>query len=379
MDTNRMSAALENLKQFIIRKDASLLGFSQLDLDKLLSVRTKDDLILLNYTAAAQYANSWTDPLRMCRGVIFNTKGELVSLPFHKFYNINEHPETTYGNVAKWHIRNVAEKIDGVLIQVFRYNNHLIWASRHNIGTPASELAYSLARDAINELIQAISLSKWTLMLELIHDEVWRPGMVLPKGEVALYPLAVRNLDTLELIPAAEIWDSVSPPFKLPKQHTIRSIDRALEVVLQAETPDWEGLVLQGWDNYGNNLVKIKSPLYLKRLVLVKGLSSKRLMQTYEHGGWSAIEELTNGIEEVILTTRLGSVLQILREVEKDVREQAKEYAELPAHHIQEIPYEWRWCLGYKNRPEKFEQAIRRMVIHIIESNKIAQTTFDID
>jgi len=379
MDTNRMLATLENLGQFIIRSDASYLGFSQSELDKLLSVRIKDDLVLLNYTAAAQYANSWTDPLRMCRGIIFNTKGELVSFPFHKFYNINEHPETTYGNVAKWRIRNVAEKIDGVLIQVFRYKDHLIWASRHNIGTPASELAYSLARDAINELIQAISLSRWTLMLELIHDEVWRPGMVLPKGEVALYPLAVRNLDTLELIPAAEIWDSVSPPFKLPKQHTIRSIDRALEVVLQAETPDWEGLVLQGRDNYGNNLVKIKSPLYLKRLALVKGLSSKRLMQTYEHGGWSSVAELTNGIEEIILNTNLGIILQALRNTEKDVVRQAKEYAELPANRIQEIPFEWRWCIGYKDKPEKFEQAIRRTVIRLVESSHTTQMTFDIN
>lgn len=380
MDTNRMLATLENLGQFIIRSDAFYLGFSQSELDKLLSVRIKDDLVLLNYTAAAQYANSWTDPLRMCRGIIFNTKGELVSFPFHKFFNINEHPETAYSNIAKWHIRSATEKIDGVLIQLFQYNGDLIWASRHNLWTPPAELARSIAGEAIHDLIKRIPASRWTFMLELVHDQIWQPGMVPPKGEVALYPLAIRNLDTLELIPAVEIWYAVPPPFKLPKQHYIvRSIDRALEVVLQTETPDWEGLVLQGTDNDGNNLVKIKSPLYLKRLALVKGLSSKRLMQTYEHGGWSSVAELTNGIEEIILNTNLGIILQALRNTEKDVVRQAKEYAELPANRIQEIPFEWRWCIGYKDKPEKFEQAIRRMVVRVIEHSNIEEVTFDIN
>ena len=119
--------------------------------------------------------------------------------------------------------------------------------------------------------------------------------------------------------------------------------------------------------------------MYLKRLALVKGLSSKRLLQTYEHGGWSSVAELTNGIEEIILNTKLSLIIRTLRETERSILDQAKEYAELPANRIQEIPVEWRWCIGYKDKPEKFEQAIRRMVVRVIEHSNIEEVTFDIN
>ena len=54
---------------------------------------------------------------RECRGIVFNEKGEVVSRPFHKFFNIGE-KEFTQPNKLK-NIIGYSKKIDGS--QQFQY------------------------------------------------------------------------------------------------------------------------------------------------------------------------------------------------------------------------------------------------------------------
>ena len=60
--------------------------------------------------------NMWVR--RECRGLIFNTAtGELISRPYHKFFNVGERDETQYGNI-NWNMPHVIlEKLDGSMIR----------------------------------------------------------------------------------------------------------------------------------------------------------------------------------------------------------------------------------------------------------------------
>jgi len=52
---------------------------------------------------------------RECRGLIFGEDGELMSRPFHKFFNINEREETLSKNIDMTRPHTVMEKMDGCL------------------------------------------------------------------------------------------------------------------------------------------------------------------------------------------------------------------------------------------------------------------------
>lgn len=369
MKLEAMWRALEGVRNFVVTGDTKDSGYDREQLSRLLIVRNWKNLVLLNYSNLLQYGKyRWTDFLRTCRGIVFDRTGNLLSFPFHKFFNINENDEVRYENVATWTTKSVTEKVDGVLIQVFKHDGDIIWASRHYIFTPPAQLAQSLAGDEIHNVIRVLPNRPWTIMLELVHKSVWLPGMVYPGDTVGLYLLGVRFHDSLELKLAFEIWETVPEPFKLPVQYSFNSVDDSLQLVQRANTPDWEGLVLQGTEDAGNRLVKIKSPLYLKRLALVKGLSPKRIIQTYSRGGWDAVNQLLLNIEEVVLQTRLGSVISGIRAAEDEVRSEIEKYANVPLEEIRTIPENMRWVVGYRNKPEKLVTGLRRAVAAKIEA-----------
>jgi tRNA splicing ligase len=118
--------------------------------------RRWENLVLLNYTDAVVYefgADDWTPPMRVCRGVILTNDGsQIVSFPFQKFFNVGEGSETRPNEVARWTVRAVTEKIDGVMIQIFRWKGELVWASRHGIWSNAATDAFKVASDAVEKI-----------------------------------------------------------------------------------------------------------------------------------------------------------------------------------------------------------------------------------
>ena len=48
------------------------------------------DLIIWNYTPECQFSRSWDKYTEMCRGLITDSKGNIVARPFKKFFNYGE-------------------------------------------------------------------------------------------------------------------------------------------------------------------------------------------------------------------------------------------------------------------------------------------------
>lgn len=361
---------IHRLKAYLSTGDASITGYSAEHLSRFIVVRQHGDLVLVNYTNAAQYDANWNNFLRVCRGVVLDKQLNLVSMPFHKFFNIDEHDETGLQEVAGWQYRSITEKIDGVMIQVFRHGGEVLFASRHGIGTRASQLAAALAPDIDTRILSRIDF-RHTLICELIHPEILQPGMIsYSPGLQLLVPLFIRNLETLELIPARELLASsvLSETYGLPQDYHYDSIHRLVEVARNYTDADWEGVVVQGRGELGNQLVKVKSYGYLRRLQILRGLSPRRLVEVYRQAGMEGVKQIIADVEEIVLSSPvIHKTITLLQREEENMRQAIQKYANVPRERIMEVPVEWRWVVSYQGT-EKLERAISKRVASKVES-----------
>lgn len=87
------------------------------------------DLTIWNYSPKVQYERLWDDITIQCRGLVTNSKGDIVARPFKKFFNYEEHkPE----DIPNEHFE-VYEKMDGSLGILFYYEYELSDERRYNI------------------------------------------------------------------------------------------------------------------------------------------------------------------------------------------------------------------------------------------------------
>ena len=88
-------------------------------------VMEKDWYTVINYAVSFEETFKWddNDPVgssvrRECRGLIFNTEtGNLVSHPYHKFFNVGEKEETQLNKINLYEPHVVLEKLDGSMIR----------------------------------------------------------------------------------------------------------------------------------------------------------------------------------------------------------------------------------------------------------------------
>ncbi len=161
---------------------------------KALAVRRKDGLVLFTYL--------WADPelfadprAREFRGIVYEeATGEVVSRPFHKFFNYREPglglgPEAFTVNILGVPTSPVfvAEKVDGYLLQVFLHQRRLRFASRHSLEAPTVwKLAQQLwTRGHTLALLDLLGGAPRTFLFEVVHPNApvlvryERPRLVL--------------------------------------------------------------------------------------------------------------------------------------------------------------------------------------------------------
>ena len=76
---------------------------------------------------------------RECRGIIFDTEGNIMSRPFHKFFNVNEREETQTHvlDMSRPHV--IMEKMDGSMIRPVRMNGMVRLATKMGVTDIAIE------------------------------------------------------------------------------------------------------------------------------------------------------------------------------------------------------------------------------------------------
>ena len=68
---------------------------------------------IYNYTNECAFkSKNWDYYTRHARGLILDVEGNVIAIPFKKFFNINEHEETLFANIPT-EIPEISEKLDG--------------------------------------------------------------------------------------------------------------------------------------------------------------------------------------------------------------------------------------------------------------------------
>ena len=223
------------------------------------------ELVILNYTEAAQFSRAWNKVTRMCRGLIWNTEtGEVLARPFQKIHNWDEAeaPRITW-EAPLFHWSN---KEDGSLGIVYvRPDGALAVATR---GSFASEQAWhatsKLAEftDVNQAFLRSMIEEGYTPLYEIVYPE---NRIVLDYGDVdRLFPLGFIHIATGAYVPA----------------QGSNKVRRFEDVIQDLSRPNSEGWVV--WlDPY--KAVKIKQADYVELHRVVTGLNRKSI--------WRAIVE----------------------------------------------------------------------------------------
>jgi RNA ligase len=118
-------------------------------------------LTIWNYSEKVQYENLWDETLLMCRGLVTDDTGDIVAIPFQKFFNIEE------GKFEPTENFEVYEKMDGSLGIVFWYRGQWVVATR---GSFTSDQAIK-AREILKKYNTDIMFRHLTFCFEIIYPE----------------------------------------------------------------------------------------------------------------------------------------------------------------------------------------------------------------
>lgn len=100
-------------------------------------VAEREGYKVINYVVAMADTFDMTGPndlggaiRRECRGLIFDADGNLMSRPFHKFFNVNERAETQTHEINMSQPHVIMEKMDGSMIRPILVDGYLRLATK---------------------------------------------------------------------------------------------------------------------------------------------------------------------------------------------------------------------------------------------------------
>lgn len=195
--------------------------------------------------------------LREGRGLIFCSKtGELLSRPFHKFFNLGER-EDLVPDFSKHHV--VLEKLDGSMIRPLFLESGLRWATKMGITDVAMQAEEFIAtRPEYESLARAMREVGYTPIFEWCSR---KQRIVVDYPEDNLVLLAARDNWTgqyagrVSLEKTADIW---GVPLVSTVDTSNMSTDRLISFV--RSMTDAEGIVIQFDDGH---MVKVKADHYV--------------------------------------------------------------------------------------------------------------------
>ena len=116
-------------------------------------VLEKDGYSVIKYFVALDDTFKWdhNDPVgssirRECRGITFDSNGDLICRKYHKFFNIGEKEETQLNKVNLYEPHVVLQKLDGSLISIQPSSSGFILTTKSGV-TEISQQAEEFIKD----------------------------------------------------------------------------------------------------------------------------------------------------------------------------------------------------------------------------------------
>lgn len=203
------------------------------------------DLWIYNYTAKAQYEKVWNEITMQCRGLILNSRLEIVARPFKKFFNLGEENSLPLNHVSF----EVFEKMDGSLGILYWHNEIPYIATRGSFESQQAMKATEILHSKYSNVHAQLNKSH-TYLFEIIYPE---NRIVLDYGTMEdLILLAVIDTQTGIDIALHEIGMPV-----VKKYHGIQDI----HLLRTLEEKNKEGFVIKYENGYR---IKVKFDEYIR-------------------------------------------------------------------------------------------------------------------
>jgi RNA ligase len=227
----------------------------------------KGDYRIVNYvyktdTTFPMVSSEQDALLRECRGIMFDRDGNLISRTYHKFFNVNERPETLEAVIDFNKNHFILEKLDGSMIRPFSIGNGIRWGTKMgetDISAQAEAYLKSVKKIAYMNLAMECIESNCTPIFEWCSRQ---NRVVIDHAQDKLVLTAIRNN-----------WSGAYYPYDIMKQMAdhygvpvVRSFDTSVTDVQKfiAETrslQDIEGYVVRFDDGH---MLKVKADLYMR-------------------------------------------------------------------------------------------------------------------
>ena len=199
---------------------------------------------------------------RECRGMIFDTAtGNLISRPYHKFFNVGEREETNLDKIDLTQPHAVLEKLDGSMIRPIPTPEGFRLGTKAGITDVAMNAEYFVADKP--EYAKFIK-SSFACGLTPIFEWCSRKNrIVVDYSEDQLILTAVRDMRSGNYIPYSQMVET-GKNYDIPVVKAIAGDETDIEKVVDhiRKWDDGEGVVIR-FDN--GHMVKIKADEYILR------------------------------------------------------------------------------------------------------------------
>jgi RNA ligase len=262
------------------------------------------DLTIWNYSPKVQYERLWDDITLQCRGLVTNSKGDIIARPFKKFFNYEEHKPEDIPNENYV----VYEKMDGSLGILFNYENEWIMATR---GSFTSSQAIKG-----KEILDRHDISAWrkdnTYLFEIIYPE---NRIVVDYGkEEKLVVLGAIHTETGEEIPDSSLFWTQDSGFEVVT--TYKTWGEGYDLLKEEISKDKEGYVIRFKNGFR---MKIKGEEYKRLHKLLTGVSSRDIWEHLKDN--KSLDDIIKDVPDEFYDWVRGTALDLtirFENVEKD-------------------------------------------------------------
>ena len=222
------------------------------------------DLTIWNYSPKVQYERLWDEITIQCRGLVTNSKGEIVARPFKKFFNYEEHKTEDIPNENYV----VYEKMDGSLGILFNYENEWILATRGSFTSPQAIKG--------KEILDRHDISAWrkdnTYLFEIIYPE---NRIVVDYGnEEKLVVIGAFHTESGIEIPDSSLFWTQDSGFEVAM--TYKTWGEGYDLLKEEIQKDREGYVIRFKSGFR---MKIKGEEYKRLHKILTNFSSKDIWE----------------------------------------------------------------------------------------------------
>jgi RNA ligase len=230
-------------------------------------VAEREGYTVINYVVAMADTFDMTGPddlggaiRRECRGLIFDADGNLMSRPFHKFFNVNERDETQTHEIDMSQPHVIMEKMDGSMIRPILVDGYLRLATKMGVTEVAmgAETWLAFQDSEYKEWLRFYIDSGYTPIFEWISPF---NQIVLPYNIEDLVLLAIRDNVTGRYLDLDEELTEIRCPFtKVPRYGSMEG-NIAEYVDRQRGKEGREGDIIRFADGH---MLKIKNDWYVR-------------------------------------------------------------------------------------------------------------------